>query len=392
MKIRHLFLLLGFILNTGWADFSASSIQLHPTHPAGRPFIIDIKGDWPSDCHPGEQQPVIQSFDEQKVVIDFEIITVHVTCNDVSTPYRVLVDMSQLVGAGTQFGEQLDILIRFGGATLEQAVLLVCDPDMGCDNPSPVGPRPLSGLYSSPDLANQGLLLARQNTGMGVFPMTYDESGASRWLITGGALMEGSFFGSVLSWSNGDCFGCKPTDTTPEYSTIGHLSILVDQPGVLQVKINDGLFREYQKFVYGYAGFRVGPQGGQTLIDLEGRWGIRENYGSNPPLGDLTEFLPGAFDLVLENIITADVSIQQDGQVSYELSTPTGEVLGQLVCKGRTAIDNNTNVCEFIDPTDAEEPLFLFYQEGPSSLSIEYGRPVIELVGTAPGGTAIRLD
>jgi hypothetical protein len=50
-----------------------------------------------------------------------------------------------------------------------------------------------------------------------------------------------------------------------------------------------------------------------------------------------------------------------------------------------------TNVCEFIDPTDAAEPLFLFYQDGPSSLSIEYGRPVID-VGIEPGGMAVRLD
>jgi hypothetical protein len=43
------------------------------------------------------------------------------------------------------------------------------------------------------------------------------------------------------------------------------------------------------------------------------------------------------------------------------------------------------------DPTDAAEPLFLFYQDGPSSLTIEYGRPLIA-VGVAPGGKANRLD
>jgi len=392
MKIRHLLVMLGLFWNTSWADFSNSSIQLHPLYPDSRPFIVEIKGNWPSDCHPGEQQPVIKSFEEQKVVIEFEIITEHVTCNDVTTPYRVLVDMSPMVRTGTPLGEQLDIQVNFGGATLEQNVFLVCGPGMDCENMPPDGPRPLSGLYNAPDLANQGLLLVRQNSGMGILPMTYDESGSSQWLITGGALLEGSFFGPVSSWINGDCFGCPPTGTTLEFSDIGHLSILVDRPGVLQVKINDGLFKEYQKFVYGYASFRVGPQGGQTLTDLGGRWGIQENHGSIPSLGDLTEFLPGAFDLVLENIITADVSIQQDGQVSYQVFTPTGDVLGQLVCRGQTANDNNVNVCELIDPTDAAEPLFLFYQEGPSSLSIEYGRPVIELVGTAPGGKVIRLD
>ena len=69
----------------------------------------------------------------------------------------------------------------------------------------------------------------------------------------------------------------------------------------------------------------------------------------------------------------------------------TGETLGQLVCKGQTGFDGSTNVCEFIDSTDSAEPLFLFYQVGPSDLSIEYGRALIA-IGVAPGGKAVRLD
>jgi len=61
--------------------------------------------------------------------------------------------------------------------------------------------------------------------------------------------------------------------------------------------------------------------------------------------------------------------------------------MGQLVCKGQTAIDNTINVCEFIDPTDAA----VFYQDGPSSVTIQNGRPVIA-VGVAPWGKAVRLD
>ena len=77
--------------------------------------------------------------------------------------------------------------------------------------------------------------------------------------------------------------------------------------------------------------------------------------------------------------------------MTYLITTLSGETLGQLVCKGQTGFDGSTNVCEFIDPTDAAEPLFLFYQDGPSRLSIEYGRPLIA-VGIAPGGKAVRLD
>ena len=172
---------------------------------------------------------------------------------------------------------------------------------------------------------------------------------------------------------------------------LGYLTVLADRPGVLQVKVNDGLFSEYRSVVYGYDTFAVGPAGAQTLIDLEGRWAIRENHGTDPPLGDLTGFLPGVFDVELENIVTADSDIRQDGEVSYRVAGPTGGFLGQLVCKGQTAPDGVTAMCEFIDPTDAAEPLFWFFQEGPSTLSMEYGRAVIA-IGQAPSGTAVRLD
>jgi hypothetical protein len=172
---------------------------------------------------------------------------------------------------------------------------------------------------------------------------------------------------------------------------IGYLSVLVDSPDLMQVKLNDGPFTPYQNLVFGYRTFKVGPAGERTLIDLEGRWGISENRGTNPPLGDLTEFFPGAFDIVLEDIVTAGNGILHDGQVTYLVTTVTGDTLGQLVCKGQTGFDGSTNVCDFIDPTDAAEPLFLFYQDGPSTLSLEYGRVLIA-VGTAPGGKVVRLD
>ena len=221
--------------------------------------------------------------------------------------------------------------------------------------------------------------------------MVYDEAGNSSWLFTGGLMSEDAFFADVLAFNGGDCFGCEPGGATPDMSSIGHLSVLADRPGVLQVKVNDGLFTEYRSLVFGYWTFAVGPAGEQTLIDLQGRWGLSENHGTDPPLGDLTEFLPAVFNLDREEIVTANPGLQQDGQVSYLATGPTGEPVGQLLCKGRTAADGVTGLCEFIDPTDAAEPLFLFHQLGPSRLMIEYGRPVIA-IGRAPGGKAVRLE
>jgi hypothetical protein len=371
------------------ADFSNSQLTLHPHFPVTDPFIIEIEGTWPTDCHPGEQKPVIDSYDGQRVVIGFDIIIVHVTCNTIDTHYRVLVDMSEAVLETRPAGESLALVMNFQGEPLEQTLQLVCQGEGECAPPLQSFNRPEAGLYDNPQLLNQGLLLARQYDAMGVFPLVYDDAGASQWLFSGGHMVEDTFFTDIMLPDGGDCFGCEATNVEPGLSTIGRLSVLADRPGVLQVKINDGLFNEYHRTVYGYRNLHIGPSGEQVLVDLEGRWGISENRGTNPPAGDLTDYLPGAFDLVLENKPAAYKPPY--GQVSYLLQTPTGETLGQLVCSGQTSAIDNTNACEFIDPTDAAEPLLWFYQQGPSSLSIEFGRPV-PAVGIAPGGKAVRLD
>jgi hypothetical protein len=383
--------LLALLQPSAWADFSRSQAELHPRFPADNPFIIEISGTWPSDCHPGEQKPVVESWDGQTVKIDFEIIVVHVTCNDSDTDYRSLVDMSESIRTTKPLGDTLDMHVSFQGETWEQTLQLVCPGGDDCPGVTMDQPGVDPGLYYAPGLMNQGLLVARQNAATALYPLVYDESGRSEWLFAGNLMTKDTFFSEVLEFSGGDCFGCEPTGETPDMTRIGYLTVLADRPGVLQVKVSDGLFSEYRSLVYGYRTFAVGTAGEQTLVDLEGRWGISENHGTNPPLGDLTEFLPGAFDIELETIVTADIGIQQDGQVSYGVNTPTGETLGQLVCKGQTASDGITTLCEFIDPTDAAEPLFLFYQLGHSRLAIEYGRPVVA-IGRAPGGQAVRLD
>ena len=390
-KLFAVLTLLALLPSSVWADFSRSLAVLHPRLPASGPFIIEISGTWPTDCHPGEQKPVVESFDGHTVEIGFEIIVVHITCNNTDTGYRVLVDMSEVVRTTKPLGDVLNVRASFQGETLEQTVDLVCPQDGDCESLAGDQQRPEPGLYYAPGLASQGLLLARQNAAMAIYPLVYDEAGKSQWLFTGNHMVEDSFFSKLTSFSGGDCFGCEPTGAEPEKTTIGYLSVLVDRPGMLLVKINDGLFTQYPALVFGYRTFQVGEAGAQTLVDLAGRWGISENRGTDPPLGDLTEFFPGAFDIELEEVVPADTEIPRDGQVSYLVSTPTGEAFGQLVCKGQTGIDSTINVCEYIDPTDAAEPLFLFYQDGPSSLSIEYGRAVIA-IGTAPGGKAVRLD
>ena len=373
------------------ADFSRSQAILHPRYPAAEPFIIEISGTWPTDCHPGEQKPRVESWDGNTVRIAFDIIVVHITCNDRDTPYRSLVDMSEALRGTAAKGDTLAVQVDFEGAPLEATVDLVCPPGDDCGGVGQDRAAVEPGLYYASEYLNQGLLLARQGAATAIYPLVYDKDGNSIWLFTGNLMTEDAFFSEVLAFSGGDCFGCEPGGATPDMSSIGYLSVLADQPGVLQVKVNDGLFTPYRSLVFGYRTFAVGPAGEQTLIDLAGRWGLGENHGTDPPLGDLTAFLPAVFDLELEDIVTASPGLQQDGQVSYLATGPTGEPIGQVLCKGQTAGDGVTGQCEFIDPTDAAEPLFLFYQLAPSRLAIEYARPVIA-IGRAPGGQAVRLE
>lgn len=392
MKNPHVLLsLLALVQSTALADFSHSQATLHPRLPGAGPFIIEIGGTWPTDCHPGEQKPVVAAWDGQTVRIEFEIIVVHVTCNDVDTPYRALVDMSAAIRTLEPRGDTLYLQVDYQGATWKQSVPLVCPSGEDCTVDNGVAQAADPGLYQAPNLHNQGLLVARQNAATAIYPLVYDETGLSRWVFAGNLMQEDAFFSEILQFSGGDCFSCEPTGAIPDMTRIGYLTVLADRPGALQVKVNDGLFTEYLSVVYGYQTFAVGPSGAQTLIDLEGRWAIRENHGTDPPLGDLTTILPGVFDVELERIVTADIDIQQDGEVGYLVADPTGEPLGQLVCKGQTALDGVTPLCDFIDPTDAAEPLFLFYQLGPYRLAIEYGRPLID-IGVPPGGQAVRLD
>lgn len=388
-KLFAVFALLAGLASNALADFSNAQIELHPLYPVDAPFIIDIRGTWPSDCHPGEQKPVVESFDGERVEIGFEIIIIHATCNDVDTPYRVLVDMSETLRDTMALGDQLVIHASFQGYFLETTVDLVCPQGEDCSSQGD-RQKPRAGLYNATEFSRQGLLLARQDNAMGVYPLVYDESARAEWLFAGNHIAGDSFFSELLKPEGGDCFGCEPTGETPELIPVGYLSVLFDGPAVIRVKINDGLFTEYRSTLFGYNTFRVGMNGGREFIDIEGRWGISENRGTSPPLADITEYFPGAFDVIFESYIPAEPSTQAAGRLGYLVTTLTGEPLGQLFCFGQTDEDNN-NTCEFIDPTDAAEPLFIFHQQGPDVLSMEYGRVYVD-VGDAPGGRAVRLD
>ena len=114
------FLIAALFMQTATANFSRSSVSLHPVIPGHGRYLIEISGEWPTGCHPGEQKPVIRKYTGDSVVIEFETIIWHVVCIQVITPYRALVDMSEVVGTVARHFDKIDITVRFNGAELLQ--------------------------------------------------------------------------------------------------------------------------------------------------------------------------------------------------------------------------------------------------------------------------------
>ncbi len=341
MKTWYLVLLLVFCSNTSWADFSRTGVGVHPRFRApNEPFIVEIRGEWPTDCHPGEQKPVISEYTGDTALIEFETIVEHVTCNDVVTSYRVLVDMSDVIGSvvGEFFG--IDLTIRFGDAETEHFVTTFCG-ECGDPVPPPRDVKPESGLYFNEEMDKQGLILARQNQRMGVYPLIYDVSGSSEWLIGGGGIVEDVFFAELYELTGGQCLGCLPPDEPTQMDVVGKISMLMDSEGLIQVKVNDGLFKPYQPLVFGYGEFQVVGVSENTVFnipDLSGRWAfVDDNSDSrrvlltDPP----SSILPLVFDVTLRSNIDPPLPVvtpPPTESILYSVLNMEGEQVAQMLC------------------------------------------------------------
>ena len=391
MNVRIFPLFLTLTWSVLWADFSETTIQPHPFYPYDQPFVLEISGTWPSDCHPGEQNPIIRSYTGDSVLIEMDMSVVHITCNQVPSPYRILVDMSDVIGSVEGGFSTLDVELRFGEDRLQQTVMLDCKPVVPCPIPPVEVVLPRPGLLDSEVLESQGLLLARQNQWLAAYPLTYDDDGDSEWLFGGGEIVEDVFFAPLYRLEGGQCLACPVPDLPPRTEEVGKLTLFIDSESLVQVKVDDGPFLAYRNTVFGYTTVRLGPDGSTRLAELTGRWGITLNRGTEPPLGDLTEFFPAAFDIQVDFQGFAGEETPLNGEKHYTVKTITGQVVGDLACRGDTDVTGRIPVCDYTEPGDADEPLFRFYQVGPSDLRIEYARAVIA-IGTAPGGKAVRLD
>lgn len=395
LRILFAFLLILVSLNTAFADFSNAHFRLHPFSPEGRPYIIDIEGEWPTDCHPGEQKPVVRSYTGDAALIEFEIIVEHVTCNDIATPYRVLIDMSDVVDSTQASPLSIDVTVRFGATEHVETLALVCI----CSPSRRPALKPEAGLYHSEELDKQGLILARQNLRMAVYPLIYDESGSSEWLFGGGGIVEEVYFADLHELSNGQCLGCPPPAEPPQVDVVGKLTMLMDSAGIIQVKINDGLFEEYEQLEFGYGSFQIWDPSDQTEVsipNLSGRWAFTEAARADarvtpPP----TAFLPLVFDVKLRNRIDpppptiTPVPDPPEGPTSvfYGLADMENELVAEMICE-----HSGEMACELHAPETGEFAELFDVQMLSLERLLLTNKAAPAQGDTAGAGTVVRID
>jgi len=394
MKTRYLFLIPAFFFNTAWADFSATKMWAHPLYIVNEPFILDFRGEWPDDCHPGEQKPVISGYTGDTVLIEFEIIVEHPVCNDLPTPYRVLVDMSDVVEDVPGDFPFIEVTMRYGEdefvQVLDKTCSLLCDPP-----PPPRDVKPEPGLYYSTGLEKQGLLLARQNQRMGAYPLIYDDAGSSEWVLGPGGIVEDVFFAELYESTGGQCLGCPPPDEPPQLGAVGKISMLMDTEGIVQVKINDSLFTTYELTEFGYGEVGIGGNPAVSIPDLSGRWAfvesdVRPYVGTAPP----TDVLPLVFDLYLMPPPTIGlpppvvlppppIGTPPAGNARYWVRDIEGTEVAKMQCAYETIM-----VCEL--EVDGHPDDFSGHMLSPERLTLINSSRVSQ--GRAGRGTVVRVD
>ena len=403
MKFRFIGLVFVVWCNASWADFSNISQDIHPNTPISDPFVLEITGDWPTDCHPGEQKPVIRQYDKGSALVEFETIVEHVTCNEVSTPYRVLIDMSDIDASVEGRWSPFVVTIRFDGFEYKAKLTLA---------PSIVGPpppvwlvNPEAGLYHSDGLEKQGLLLARQNQRMAVYPLIYDDSGSSEWLIGPGGIVEDVFFSELFELTGGQCLGCPPPDEPTELTKVGKLSMLMDSEGLIQVKVNDGLFTTYEQSEFGYGSIDIGGDPRRRVPDLSGRWAFADIRPSPPQVVGADPLIPLVFDITLESVFVVEVPDPAlitppppkvlPGNVRFSLRDMEGDEVVQMQCDYGSDSDNVVDaemVCKVNNPDINEgDTLWKVKTLSVERLRFTYAGPIISEIDVDPK-TAVRID
>ncbi len=130
--------------------------------------------------------------------------------------------------------------------------------------------------------------------------------------------------------------------------------MLMDSEGIIQVKINDGLFRTYELSVFGYGKLTVmglDDSGVYTIPDLSGRWAFSDNESPFPTTPPPTATLPLVFDIKLKTYNPGDppppvITPPPTQYAFYSVLDIEGEPVAELQCGYRDEM-----VCDLKSPT-----------------------------------------
>jgi hypothetical protein len=312
----------------------------------------------------------------------------------VVTPFRVLVDMSDVTDSVTGVFTDIAVTLKFGGTEFTKSLNLIC-----ICSPVPKGPniKPESGIYYSEGLEKQGLLLARQHQRMGAYPLIYDESGSSEWVLGPGGIVEDVFFAVLLESTGGQCLDCPPSEEPPQMNVIGKISMLMDSEGEIQVKINDGLFKTYKPSVFGYGEFEkvAVDESVGNIPDLTGRWAFVKN-GPPAVLGSSAvpnSFLPLVFDVKVRNDVQPPLPDRPPSPVDnvlYSILDMAGEEVTAMRCFYDKDTGPDIKMYCYLYPGEANESFSVGLQSI-ERMVIFNNAPIFE--GQSPGiGVYVRID
>ncbi|MCF6226833.1 MAG: hypothetical protein L3J22_11120 [Xanthomonadales bacterium] len=389
MKLLCLLLLSGLFATTSFADITKADVTLHPFLPGTEPYLIEIDGFWSSDCHPGNQKPIVSSYDGSSVLIEFEPRDSSLgACSFGQTQYSALVDMSALVGTIEGTFNKLDVTVEFSGAVLETSELLDCSLIEPCPSSPNRRPKPDPGLYFNTQLERQGLLIARQGTAVGVYPLIYDQDGGSQWLFSATRQVEDVFFSKLYELTGGQCLGCPLPDDTPQLNQVGRMTLKMDSEGQLRMKINDGVFIPYKTLVFGYEELNIDNNPDTRIINLSGRWAfsnIVDAYynGSRPP----TAYMSSVINISKTSIDSSTATVK------YSITNLVNENIFPVEMECQPSPDYTGQSCQvFILEDGVPRNVLSVSYISPERLRFIYSGGPIVAVGPNSSGIAVKIN
>lgn len=234
---------------------------------------------------------------------------------------------------------------------------------------------------------------------MAVYPLIYDETGSSEWLFGGEGIDEEVYFTDLFELSNGQCLGCAAPNEPPDMNVVGKFSMLMDRDGAIHVKINDGLFEEYEQLVFGYGSVQKWDpteQAEVSIPDLSGRWAFTNVPSANAQItAPPTSLLPLVFDIKsrsrvdppLPVITPPPVPPESNTHLHYGVADMENQLVADLVCDHSGAMH-----CELYTPGKGEFADYFDVQMLSTNKMLMTNKATPEQGESIGTGTAVRID